>query len=742
MYQKFFLIFVFFFSLSLPAHAAIILAEWNFPVESNDALVDSGTFDNLTQRIGTFGTNAITFLSSGVASASSWTGGENQKYWIIPFHTTGYENITFSTKLGASASGPRDFSAEYRVGETGNWQTIPEGEIIITNSASATNSTLTVSLPENTFDRSIVFVRLLMKSNLAVNLSPVGNQGTSRIDDVVIKGNAISDVEDEDPVTPLCIGPKENISLSEILPYPKNGEEEYVELYNSGDTCVNLSSWRFTDGGNHHFVLPNNTLIEAGQHLTFIRNFYLNNTTPDSLTLFDAGGAERGRAEYTSAIQNYSYGFNGSEWLFSSFLTPGAENIFDEGETEEGPTINTGNAIINELLPNPKGDEVAGEYIELFNPGTETISLQNWVLHDTSKTRFVFTDQQITGGGYLLLPRSIFKFSLNNTGNETVTLLRPDGSVASTISYADAKENFSYSFNSSDWRYTEHLTPGTENKFSKEPKVNIKSKKRGFAGIPLEFKAQFKKKYTNNKTTYLWNFGDNKTSRLATPKHTYDKTGKHTVTVTLKNGNKEATKKFTVHISDYPKIPLTITRISPNPKGKDTGAEWIEVQNLDTQEVELTNWKVATGPDEESLRNHNFKLPLILPAKSTYKITNKENSFTLNNTASVIELRYPNGETANSVSYSEEKILDDAICYNINGICDFEDTAEEKKSSQEAEENSQEVLEPKETPTDIGENNVETSSYTPPAKELLKSRIKGDLNELLNIYVNEFLNKE
>jgi PKD repeat protein len=339
------------------------------------------------------------------------------------------------------------------------------------------------------------------------------------------------------------------------------------------------------------------------------------------------------------------------------------------------------------------------------------------------------------------LPRSVFKFSLNNTGVETVSLFRPDGSVASTVSYADAKEDASYSFNGNAFRFSSHLTPGAENQFSKEPKIHIESKKQGFVNLPLIFQANLTRKYKKKSSTFVWNFGDGKTSRLATPKHTYTKTGRYPVTVTIKNKTVEASKTFNVSINSYPKTPVIITRLLPNPKGKDADSEWIEVQNLSPKSVALKDWKIATGSDAENLSNHTFTKDILLSAKSTHKITGLENTFSLNNTASLIELRYPSGEAASLVKYEEENIPEDAVCENKENLCDFVDT---DKKTDETEEEGQvlrtSITDSKEVPTDTGENQV-AQVFPLTEKQVLQNRIKQDTNALINLYLRAWISR-
>src|SRR6185503_5832230 len=58
-----------------------------------------------------------------------------------------------------------------------------------------------------------------------------------------------------------------SVVINEILYHPTstNVLEEWIELYNTGQTNVNLSGWRITKG--LQFTFPTNTTIAAGGYL-------------------------------------------------------------------------------------------------------------------------------------------------------------------------------------------------------------------------------------------------------------------------------------------------------------------------------------------------------------------------------------------------------------------------------------------------------------------------------------------
>jgi hypothetical protein len=100
---------------------------------------------------------------------------------------------------------------------------------------------------------------------------------------------------------------------------------------------------------------------------------------------------------------------------------------------------------INEWLPNPVGNDAAGEFIELYNSGASVASLDGYTLGDGAKKRFSLTGYSIPPGGYLVLKHTQDKLTLKNTDG-AVSLYGPNGQVADSASFAGAApEGKSYS---------------------------------------------------------------------------------------------------------------------------------------------------------------------------------------------------------------------------------------------------------------------------------------------------------
>ncbi len=90
-------------------------------------------------------------------------------------------------------------------------------------------------------------------------------------------------------------------------------------------------------------------------------------------------------------------------------------------------------------------------------------------------------------------------------------------------------------------------------------------------------------------------------------------------------------------------LDIKITEVLANPKGTDTGNEWIEIYNNETFEANLENWKIKNSSKEYIIKD--FKIP----AKSYEIIKNNEIKFTIKNSNEEITLLNPNNEEISKV---------------------------------------------------------------------------------------------
>lgn len=298
---------------------------------------------------------------------------------------------------------------------------------------------------------------------------------------------------EEQPEAPIESYPEKAIRINEVMADPKGltalPETEYIELYNTSDSSIDLSSWELHYGNNsvaltgikipaHEWIVlyRSGREIEAGNGQACPLDKFpsaLANTGKE-LSLYDGSGKQIDQYTYPKAKPACSWEYSEEGWHLSTDPrggTPGEanseakENEEEPDETPDEPEEETnpepeipealqpqpGDIIFNELLPEPFVD--SSEYIELYNRSKQELSLKD-VCISTRKTdgslntRYPLEayPQTLQAGDYLLLTKSIegvenfysLPASLNwlecklpvlsNTGS-TVVLYREDGEI-------------------------------------------------------------------------------------------------------------------------------------------------------------------------------------------------------------------------------------------------------------------------------------------------------------------------
>lgn len=320
-----------------------------------------------------------------------------------------------------------------------------------------------------------------------------GNVSVKLVNDESGGEEETPETPEEQPEAPIESYPEKAIRINEVMADPKGltalPETEYIELYNTCDSSINLSSWKLHYGNDsvtltgieipaHEWIVlyRSGREIEAGNGQACPLDKFpsaLANTGKE-LSLYDGSGKQIDQYTYPKAKPACSWEYSEEGWHLSTDPrggTPGETNSGakeneeepeeepDEPEEETNPEPEIpealqpqpGDIIFNELLPEPFVD--GSEYIELYNRSKQELSLKG-VCISTRKTdgslntRYPLEayPQTLQAGDYLLLTKSIegvenfysLPASLNwlecklpvlsNTGS-TVVLYREDGEI-------------------------------------------------------------------------------------------------------------------------------------------------------------------------------------------------------------------------------------------------------------------------------------------------------------------------
>jgi hypothetical protein len=185
---------------------------------------------------------------------------------------------------------------------------------------------------------------------------------------------------------------------------------DWVEFYNYGTSPVNLSGWTFRDSSDTHlYTFPAGTTLAAGAFLVLdeaVLTFGLGDT--DEARLYPVGSTtlSDSYAWATHATTTYGRCPDGTgAFATTATSTKGGANVCTPPPT---------GIVINEV--ESRGG-TPGDWIEIFNAGTSTADLSNWVVKDGPETAgyTIAVGTTLAPGAYLVLDEAQFLFGLGDS---------------------------------------------------------------------------------------------------------------------------------------------------------------------------------------------------------------------------------------------------------------------------------------------------------------------------------------
>ncbi len=193
--------------------------------------------------------------------------------------------------------------------------------------------------------------------------------------------------------------PLRNVVINEILAHSENPAlPPFVELYNHSKQTVDVSGCILTDNtAVNQFVIPAGTTIGPAGFVSFPASdgFTLNPAGDTIYFIKPDGSRVLDAVQYEAQANGVSLGRwpdGANDFYPLQSLTAGTNNS----------AIEIGNIVINELMYDPISGNDADQYIELYNQGTNTVSLAGWQF--TAGVTFTFpTNASIGPNSYVVV---------------------------------------------------------------------------------------------------------------------------------------------------------------------------------------------------------------------------------------------------------------------------------------------------------------------------------------------------
>lgn len=418
-----------------------------------------------------------------------------------------------------------------------------------------------------------------------------------------------------------------DVLINELVSDPTDGEEEWLELINNCGRTVDLSGWEIEDGSGNITKVSGSLEPAGNKSFRVITKPKGNLDNKGEIVILRYGQIIIDQVAYGDwqdynpldnapvAVDPYSlariqdaFDTNNDnlDWQVTATPTKGQSNVItdpvdlDKLSDLQDEENYSGQIIINELLPNPLGSEILGEYIELKNLSPWTIDLANWQIKDADLSYTIsqeeFETTLIPGDGFFILPRSKTGLVLNNSGREKISLFQPNGRLLDSAYYQnEAPKNQSWARNQyNSWQWTTMVTPAQENLFilpNQPPTAVMELPMEAIVGEIINFSAGDSFDPEKSNLTYLWDFGDqSQLDENINPIHLYLKAGDYHVTLTVAD-NQESSQT----IEKIIKIGLVSGKISTETKPLTKKEETPVAMSLNNPTIKPTSTAVSTN---------------------------------------------------------------------------------------------------------------------------------------------------
>lgn len=167
-----------------------VIAGWVMPTSGTVTTLPANSGNEANNGISNFSISGARTATGSATNTTVYTNGWHAAlgYWQVKINTTGYSQMTLSSKNYGTSSGPKDFKIQYSTDGT-NFFDVTGGAFVQTTSVAPGPNNL--DLPTAVENQSEVYIRWLNYTDKCISCSApgtTGSSGNSRIADIVING--------------------------------------------------------------------------------------------------------------------------------------------------------------------------------------------------------------------------------------------------------------------------------------------------------------------------------------------------------------------------------------------------------------------------------------------------------------------------------------------------------------------------------------------------------------------------
>ncbi|MFA6027416.1 MAG: lamin tail domain-containing protein [Patescibacteria group bacterium] len=192
----------------------------------------------------------------------------------------------------------------------------------------------------------------------------------------------------------------DKIKITELLPDPEGSDtqDEFIEIYNGEDNEMDLFGWNISDL-SRTFTFEESIKLKAHEYKAFYiteTKISLNNLG-EAITLTDPEDKTISQVTYPKSITGFSYSADGTEWAWSSKITPNESNDIVEQTTEEEEATTESEEYpllsIQEAREQEKDAKVSIEGVVTVLPNI--LGSQYFYIQDASSGMQIYSSQKL-----------------------------------------------------------------------------------------------------------------------------------------------------------------------------------------------------------------------------------------------------------------------------------------------------------------------------------------------------------